>query len=114
MSKVTQPGASTGGKPGRVVGPYEAAAERLREAVGKVPVGEAVLGLADSGVHLGRELDGWDWDVPGRAATLQEYGRATREIAKYASGEVVADDGTFDRLKALVRTGGGEPDGSGT
>ena len=91
--------------------PYEAAARRLRVAVKKVPVGAAVIGLADSAVNLGRELDEWDNAVKGRPATLQEYGRALREVAKYASGDVTVDDGTLAEMKALVR---GKPDACGT
>ena len=112
MSNQAHSGASTGSavrrrkparKPARKIGPHEAAARRLRIAVKKTDVGPAVVGLADSGVNLGRELDEWDNEVPGRAAQLQEYGRALRETAKYASGEVEVPDDRLEALKALVR-----------
>ena len=99
-------------KPARKIGPYEAAARRLRIAVKKTDVGPAVVGLADSGVNLGRELDEWVDEVPGRPATLQEYGRACREIAKYAAGDVGVPEDRLEALKALVRRPKEDNDGA--
>ena len=102
---MTQQAHSTASKrrrPGRL----EAAARRVRAAARKTPPWKEIAGLADAAVELGKQLDEWDDDVPGRASILREYSGLMKEAVKYSSGTARPETDDNEEMKALIRNVG--------
>ena len=96
----------------RKIGRHEAAARKARKQARLSPTWDAIVGIADTAVDLGRDLDEWEPGLAGRPAQLQEYGRMMREVAQHLVSVPEASDDTLDRLKQMMKDAGNQDDDS--